>query len=257
MADQIPLLGDMGGASNYTTQSGNRATGRILSFFKVFRSGLIAPNATTYSSMVHLLNAEDEAERDRLTANWSHHKLEELNFIGVVGALIAGVLSSTPGWPTMMPSQDDAQPWFVRTMWLTGLVFALFSVLTAAQQSLRLHRLSAHRNGLSLIRGCIASKTGLDGITRPRNAQVFAWQAGVGFLTASVVCMVVGMAVFVWEASDFEGISRGVWDENAKLGVAFTILLVFTVIVFLATQASISADLQEDEIATQAPARDG
>lgn len=41
-------------------------------------------STTTYDPIFTLLNAESEDERDRLTESWRDHKLEELNFIGIV-----------------------------------------------------------------------------------------------------------------------------------------------------------------------------
>lgn len=42
------------------------------------------PGDTTYDSIRIIINTQDERERDELTAQWRTHKLEELNFIGIV-----------------------------------------------------------------------------------------------------------------------------------------------------------------------------
>lgn len=39
---------------------------------------------TTYDPIFSLLNAEEKKERDSLTKEWIDHKLQELNFIGIV-----------------------------------------------------------------------------------------------------------------------------------------------------------------------------
>lgn len=44
----------------------------------------LLPNDTTYDAIRIIINTEDEEERDRLTEQWRSHKLEELNFIGIV-----------------------------------------------------------------------------------------------------------------------------------------------------------------------------
>ncbi|KAK4548378.1 hypothetical protein LTR36_010249 [Oleoguttula mirabilis] len=148
---------------------------------QMFSGGAIAPSQTTYDSITLLLTAPTEAERDTLTKQWRDHKLEELNFIGVVGALLAGCLTSTGSWPTVLSNGQEA-PWTVRTCWFVGIVFALFAVLTAAQQSMRLHRLSAHRDALRNIRHFMGARTrdreGLVTI-RPRRLQVYGWQASI------------------------------------------------------------------------------
>lgn len=56
-------------------------------FLSLFRGGLMAPTQTTYDSIHCLLTAETIEERDQLTKQWRDHKLEELNFIGVVSGL--------------------------------------------------------------------------------------------------------------------------------------------------------------------------
>ena len=42
------------------------------------------PSDTTHDSIRIVINTHDEEERDRLTEQWQTHKLEELNFIGIV-----------------------------------------------------------------------------------------------------------------------------------------------------------------------------
>lgn len=138
--------------------------------------------------------------------------------IAVQGALLASCLSSTSAWPDVLNNGRD-KPWFVRALWFSGLVFALFSVLIAGLQSMRLHRLSAHRDGLRKIRaGLRGVKT--DGTDRPGRLQVYAWEASPMFLLVSVALMVVGIAVLVW-VSAAHGPNKpehGIWwDENAKV----------------------------------------
>jgi len=117
---------------------------------------LIAPSRTTYDSISLLLTASTEAERDALTEQWRDHKLEEQNFIGIIGALLAGCLTNTGSWPTILHN-GRSMPWTVPTCWYTGIVYPLFAVLTAALQSICLHRLSAHKHGLRNIRRVITA----------------------------------------------------------------------------------------------------
>lgn len=191
----------------------------------VVRGGLIVPSGTTHDTISLLLTAETEQERDELTKQWRDHKLEELNFVGVVGALLSGCLTSTGSWPTILPNGRTA-PWTVQTCWYTGIVFALFSVLTAAQQSIRLHRLSAHKSGLKEIRRIMASRQRTASGTielRPRRLQVFGWQTSTMFLSLSVLAMVLGMCVKLWCSTgvgpySLESSGDGWWDDNAKVG---------------------------------------
>lgn len=44
----------------------------------------LMPNDVASDSIRIILNTPDEKERDTLTEKWRSHKLEELNFIGIV-----------------------------------------------------------------------------------------------------------------------------------------------------------------------------
>ena len=93
---------------------------------------------------------------------------------------------------------------------------------------MRLHRLSAHRDGLRKIRAGLARRRGPDGGYHPYNLQVYAWEASQIFLILSVALMVAGIAVLVWVSTEYgpnkphEG---GWWDENAKVSHGFFLKL--------------------------------
>ncbi|RMZ27564.1 hypothetical protein D0859_08366 [Hortaea werneckii] len=221
-------------------------------FFSLFRGGLIAPSDTTYDAILHCLTAHTLEQRDELTKQWRDHKLEELNFIGVVGALLAGCLTSTGSWPTVLQNGQNS-PWTVRTCWYTGIVFALFAVLTAAQQSIRLHRLSAHKDSLKNIRHYMGCKVrDSEGVSRikPRRFQVYGWQASIMFLTLSVAALIIGMCILIWSSTQFGPYKRkgqsSWWDSNAKLAVTWTILTLVTIVAFLVAQVSLAMRKDED-----------
>lgn len=136
------------------------------------------------------------------------------------GALLAGVLTSTGSWPTVL-SNGQTQPWTIRALWFSGTLFALFAVLIAAKQSLSLHRLSGHRDGLLYIRSCMSGQVTREGRVEPRRAQVYAWQMSVLMLTAAVFCMVSGITVLVWTSAEWgpakDGRKQDWWDDSAKV----------------------------------------
>jgi len=212
---------------------------------QMFSGGLIAPTKTTYDTIQLLLTAETKKERDELTKQWRDHKLAELNFIGVVGALLTGTLTSTGSWPTILKNGQES-PWTVRTCWYAGIVFGLFAALTAAQQSIRLHRLSAHRDALRNIRHFMGSRMrDKEGVLRikPRRFQVFGWQASIMFLTLSVVTMLVGMCILIWSSTQFgpaKSQRDGWWDSNSKLTVTWSIITLGTIVAFVMAQVSLT-----------------
>lgn len=116
-------------------------------------------------------------------------------------ALLAGVLTSTGSWPNILPN-GERSPWPVRTSWYCGIILSLFSILTAAEQTVRLYRLSSHRDGPRRIRNLLARSNGKRriGRLRPSMGQIYTWQMPVMFLTSATICMIVGMFLHVWSA---------------------------------------------------------
>lgn len=208
--------------------------GPLTAINNIVSTGVFDANSTSYESIYLLLNADTEEERDDLTRRWRDHKLAELNFVGTVvsissyavasqltrleGALLAASISSAGSWPVILADERD-RPWGVRVCLYGGLVFALFGVLVAGQQSMRLHRLSGHRDGLKHIRQGLARLEGPHGY-EPYKFQVYAWGSSLYFLVASVICMVASITVLVWYSAgnspDKDGDSEW-WDDNAKV----------------------------------------
>lgn len=148
---------------------------------------------------------------------------------------MAGCLTSTGNWPDVLQNGRH-KPWSVRVLWFSGLVFALFAVMIAGLQSMRLHRLSSHRDGLAMIRAGLAgksrghSKNGGSGRRRslrdrlPLRIQIYAWDASHAFLILSTLMMILGIVVLVWVSTEYgpgkpEG--SGWWDDNAKVSCIF------------------------------------
>jgi hypothetical protein len=135
-------------------------------------------------------------------------------------ALLAGVLTSTGSWPNILPNGQES-PWPVRTSWYCGIILSLFSILSAADQTVRLHRLSSHRDGLEHLRKLLAksgyhNKSPKSGSLRPSLIQIMTWQMPVMFLTTATICMIVGMFLHVWSATTH--MSRpALWDDNTKV----------------------------------------
>ncbi|KAK1962187.1 hypothetical protein LY78DRAFT_616378 [Colletotrichum sublineola] len=244
---RTPLLGsrqEVGGAGMRSTSGRFKdENGGVSSFVaNIFRGGLFSPPTLTYDPLLLLLNHEEESERNRFTEKWKDNKLQELNFVGVVAALLANVLTSTGSWPNLLPPETTT-PWMIRTCWFCGIAFALASVLTAADQTIRLHRMAGHRDGLVIIRQSLRTKDrvliGTEWKYRPRKMQVYAWQLGVLFLSGSVLCMMAGLMFLVWSAV-VEDILGGIgFGDNGKVAVVFTVVALATAVVFIMGQATL------------------
>ncbi|THZ50045.1 hypothetical protein D6C90_02932 [Aureobasidium pullulans] len=215
--------------------------------------------ATTTTVPLHkLLNAADKDERDKLTGQWRDHKLQELNFVGVVGGLVAGMLSGTGSWPVIQPN-GKISPWTVRACWYCGILFAVAAVLTALQQSIRLHRLSCHQHPGKYIRRLISQQhPDRNGLILARKSHVMLWQCGTYFLSLSALSMLVGMFILIWDATDpiAGGFKRAWWTGEAKLAVTFSIIGLFIACVFVFQQFALYTWRGEDDSAVHARQQD-
>ncbi|KAF4966750.1 hypothetical protein FSARC_5615 [Fusarium sarcochroum] len=180
---------------------------------------LFEGTSTAHDTITRMLNEDDAKQKDEMTKNWRDHKLQELNFVGTLGALLASCLSSTNSWPDVLDNGRN-KPWPVRTLWFSGLVFALFSVVIAGVQSMRLHRLSAHPDGLYFIRNGLGRKRRSDNKAYPNWLQVYAWEFSLAFLVLSVLCLVVGLTILLWAGAQFgpwKPRDDGWWDDSSKV----------------------------------------
>ncbi|UZP45334.1 hypothetical protein NXS19_013146 [Fusarium pseudograminearum] len=179
--------------------------------------------STGCDTIIRMLNEDDKELKDEMTKNWRNHKLEELNFVGTLGALLASCLSSTSSWPDVLPN-GNSKPWLVRGLLYSGLVLALFSVVTAGVQSMRLHRLSAHPDGLEKIRHSLGRRRRSDNKALPSWLHVYAWEFSLAFLVLAVLCMVVGLTILIWAAAEhgpWKPEAAEWWDGNAKASHSF------------------------------------
>ncbi|KAF2831838.1 hypothetical protein CC86DRAFT_365777 [Ophiobolus disseminans] len=243
--ERTPMLGRSSRQGKPDNDDAGDSKWSILNLLQFLGGGIYAPDPSTYDPIEILLNTEDEKERDDLTRKWKDNKLSELNFVGVVSALLAGVLTSTGSWPNILPN-GQASPWSVRTSWYCGIILALFSILCAADQTVRLHRLSSHRDGLDNIRNLLA-KNGkanvVSGRRKPSLIQIMTWQMPVMFLTTATLCMIVGMFLHVWSATTHLK-KPSFWDDHTKVAVTYTVVAIFSIIVFFIGQVSLFSSVR-------------
>ncbi|CBX94136.1 hypothetical protein LEMA_P038100.1 [Plenodomus lingam JN3] len=247
--ERTPMLGSsatLRGSSSHQRRSREASgddTSKLWSVMRFFGGGIYAPDSSTYDPLEILLNTEDEQERDDLTVKWRDNKLSELSFVGVVSALLAGVLTSTGSWPNILPN-GKSSPWPVRTSWYCGIILSLFSILTAADQTVRLHRLSSHRDGLDKIRKLLSKRNGERGHSTktgrrvPSMLQIMTWQMPVMFLTTAAICMIVGMFLHVWSATTHLKHPE-IWDDNTKVAIVYSIVAVTAVGLFFMGQVTL------------------
>ncbi|KAF2129658.1 hypothetical protein P153DRAFT_376071 [Dothidotthia symphoricarpi CBS 119687] len=248
-SEHTPMLGGSSHETRSNSKEGDKRS--IWTFLRFFGGGIYAPDSSTYDPIEILLNTEDPKEKDELTKRWRDNKLSELSFVGVVSALLAGVLTSTGSWPNILPNGQQS-PWPIRTSWYCGIILSLFSLLTAADQTVRLHRISAHRDGLENLRRLLAKTNGerrrstKTGRRQPSLLQVFTWQMPVMFLTTSTLCMIVGLFLHVWSATRHLQ-SAKIWDDDFKVALTYTVVAVTAIATFFVGQISLYSSRQRRE----------
>lgn len=127
------------------------------------------------------------------------------------GALFGGVIATSFTWPTVarLSASDQAT---VIAIWYSALLFAITSIATSAQQVVVLRRLGSHPEGLEKIR-TLLGKNAANGPPKPRNLQLFIWQAPLSLLNLSGVMFVVGLIVLVWKSVSLGGNDTKVWAK--------------------------------------------
>ena len=111
-------------------------------------------------------------------------------------ALVAGVVATAFTWPSLASSG-----WTVKAIWYSGLVLALTSIATAAEQAVALYRVATHPSGLFILRNLLSKDhETIDGQVEPELWQLYVWQIPVSFLGGSVYLFLAGLAVMLWDA---------------------------------------------------------
>lgn len=138
-------------------------------------------------------------------------------------------MTSTNSWPNVF-QDGNSKPWPVRACWFSGLIFALAAVLTAASQSIRLHRLSCRTDANEAIRGLLASKArGRNGELLPRHSHVYLWQSSVMYLMVSVFILIAGLFCMLWAAAG----GANWWNGQAQLAITFTVVSAVVIVMFV------------------------
>jgi len=128
----------------------------------------------------------------------------------------------------------------VRACWFCGIILSLGSVLVAAQQTIRLHRLSCHQLANTNIRRLLRQKRPCPktGSVLPRKAHVYIWQMSVLFLALSVVAMMDGIFILLWSGTGPLFPLGEWWTNEAKLAVTFTIVTIAVAVMFVFGQVT-------------------
>ena len=93
---------------------------------------------------------------------------------------------------------------------------ALISITTSTQQSILLHRMGGHTEGLDRLQDLLrSSKTAAGGPAKPRMVQLYVWQIPVNLLNVSIVLFLIGLAIDIF-AMAFARDST-IWTDEKKV----------------------------------------
>ena len=111
---------------------------------------------------------------------------------------MGGMISSAFAWPSLSEI-DSSTLAIISTIWYSALLFGVMAIATATQQAIALGRVCSYPDGLEKLRNVLGHYQSLQ--WRPRQLQLFIWQAPIALLNASIYTFVLGLVVIVWSAS--------------------------------------------------------
>jgi len=132
--------------------------------------------------------------------------LADKNLLTFEATILMVVSTSTGSWPDIL-SNDRQSPWWVRTCWYCSMILALCSILSAADQTVRLHRIASHRDGWKNLRSLLAKtsdkrgRINNTGRMQPYALQIYTWQLSAMFLVTSTITLIAGMFLHVWSGT--------------------------------------------------------
>ena len=129
---------------------------------------------------------------------------------------MGGMIASAFTWPALSEI-DPSILAIIHTTWYSALLFGVMAIATATQQAIALGRVSSYPDGLEKLRNVLGHYQCPE--WKPRQLQLFIWQAPIALLNASIYTFVLGLVVIVWSSTSAKG--RPSYDP--KVGVRMQI----------------------------------
>jgi len=223
--------------------------------------GVFMPYDAMYHHAKFVLN--ENREGMEVMNEWKKARLEELNFVGIVAALLASVITSILTGSAILS-------WPIRALCLSALISVLISICIATQQTITLTRMCYDQASVKKFRRALTRYADVTNsiqeemqiTTEPREKapkqeatdieigvtctieetlgeekseleasklQVYVWQIPFMLLTISIILFVVGLNIWVFEAATREV----TWGDDRKVAVFFGVTAVFVVANYL------------------------
>ena len=197
---------------------------------------------STHDPIDLLLNEPDALQQRERTRLWRESKIAELTAAAYTvrslhhsssarfssidienpkwfpqSALTASVVAGAFSW-----TSTASFPWTTRAIWYSSLVMALISITTSTQQSILLHRMGSHAEGLNRLQNLLRSKNAIaaGGVVpaKARPIQLYVWQIPVNLLNVSIFLFIIGLAIQIFAmAFRARDDSKIVWTDEKKV----------------------------------------
>ncbi|CVL00319.1 uncharacterized protein FMAN_09810 [Fusarium mangiferae] len=164
-----------------------------------------------------------QSQQNEVFQHFLHTKQRELEIVIISSVLVATLVGSLMSW-----NWFPVPPYTAKIAMLCALIHALLGTSIATQQFLIMAQISIspQRNKalLCAILGSDASSFASP-MPRPRRLTSVSWQAPTMLLGNSIVFLLVGIAIHIYDAAR----SAGIWGADMVTALCFTISLIFAV----------------------------
>jgi len=178
---------------------------------------------------VNIREVEDkDKDKKHPAAKWKKALQDNLSSVGIVGALVASVITSLLGGSAILS-------WPVRALWLSALIFALASIYIAVQQTMMLTGIVYNNpRDVARLRHSLCHPMSIMPPRWPHEKEKFIphmlavcfWNITVMLLTASILLFVIGLNIWIFQAA-----VRG--GDDKKIAVFFGVMATFVVAIYL------------------------
>ncbi|KAF8859297.1 hypothetical protein BDZ45DRAFT_801803 [Acephala macrosclerotiorum] len=179
-----------------------------------------SPWHASHMTFQHILKTP-QPEQGTMIRHFIMSKQRELDTVAVASALVGSLVASLLSW-----SWFPIPPYTAKVAMLYALVSALLALGISAQQSIALGRANLHPNYTDILVSTITgqkSGTLCPQVPQSSRLQCFAWQIPTMLVGGSIVAILVGISITVFNAARY----AGHWGDEMVTAVCLAISLLF------------------------------
>ncbi|KAK4499144.1 hypothetical protein PRZ48_009656 [Zasmidium cellare] len=197
----------------------------------------------TSSMIKDFVEAEDPDERARRGEKWRLQKQEELKYVGITSALIAGTVSASFSW-----SNVERAPTITLACWYSALLMILISITTATQQHNTLQKIASRSDSALRLQDLLKRRSAPSKPATPDFMQHFIWQTPIMLLNIGIPLYIVGLLGLVFSQPLLGEFAT---QDTIAVKVVFAIAVASTIGSYLVAWLGVSSKLQSIETQAQ------